>query len=168
MYDKSFVIRDGVRRGGDDYATIAVSWNKLWRWYEWSDGNSQSVGEGQGVYCLDDIFIKIKDLTKPEKNMINEIITISKLIVINPEKRRRSFIPPWHKQDLVTSQFWTATNREPIIIASLLLRMKLRHITITTLRVMFYCSLTVYLFRLWLLSSAQNMSIERFFLMLVA
>ena len=34
--------------------------------------------------CFDDIILKIKELLTPERNMISEIITICKLILVNP------------------------------------------------------------------------------------
>ena len=36
--------------------------------------------------CFDDIILKIKDLLTPEWNMISEIITICKLLLVNPAK----------------------------------------------------------------------------------
>ena len=34
--------------------------------------------------CLDDITVKIKELLTPERKMINEVITVCKLIPVNP------------------------------------------------------------------------------------
>ena len=34
--------------------------------------------------CLDDIIVKIKELLTPERKMINEVITVSKLILVDP------------------------------------------------------------------------------------
>ena len=35
-------------------------------------------------FCFDDIIVKIKELPKPEREMIKEVITLCKLIVVNP------------------------------------------------------------------------------------
>jgi len=37
-----------------------------------------------GFLCFDDIILKIRELLTPERNMISEIITICKLILVNP------------------------------------------------------------------------------------
>ena len=34
--------------------------------------------------CLDDIIVKIKELLTPERKMINEVITVCKLILVDP------------------------------------------------------------------------------------
>ena len=34
--------------------------------------------------CLDDIIVKIKELLTPERNMINVVITVCKLILVDP------------------------------------------------------------------------------------
>ena len=34
--------------------------------------------------CLDDITVKIKELLTPERKMINEVITVCKLILVDP------------------------------------------------------------------------------------
>ena len=34
--------------------------------------------------CLDDIIVKIKELLTPERNMINEVIMVCKLILVDP------------------------------------------------------------------------------------
>ena len=35
-------------------------------------------------FCFDDIIVKIKELPNPEREMIKEVITLCKLIVVNP------------------------------------------------------------------------------------
>ena len=35
-------------------------------------------------FCFDDIVVKIKELPKPEREMIKEVITLCKLILVNP------------------------------------------------------------------------------------
>ena len=35
-------------------------------------------------FCVDDIIVKIKELPNPEREMIKEVITLCKLILINP------------------------------------------------------------------------------------
>ena len=35
-------------------------------------------------FCFDDIIVKIKELLNPEREMIKEVITLFKLILINP------------------------------------------------------------------------------------
>ena len=35
-------------------------------------------------FCFDDIIVKIKELPKPEREMIKDVITLCKLIVVNP------------------------------------------------------------------------------------
>ena len=35
-------------------------------------------------FCLDDIMVKIKELPNPEREMIKEVITLCKLIFVNP------------------------------------------------------------------------------------
>ena len=34
--------------------------------------------------CFDDIIVKIKELLTPERKMLNEVITVCKLILVNP------------------------------------------------------------------------------------
>ena len=36
------------------------------------------------IFCFDDIIVKIKELLTPERKMINEVITVCKLILVNP------------------------------------------------------------------------------------
>ena len=35
-------------------------------------------------FCFDDILVKIKELPNPEREMIKEVITLCKLILVNP------------------------------------------------------------------------------------
>ena len=35
-------------------------------------------------FCFDDIIVKIKELPNPEREMIKEVITLCKLILVNP------------------------------------------------------------------------------------
>ena len=45
-------------------------------------------------FCFDDIIVKIKELPNPEREMIKEVITLCKLILVNPatsEAGERSF-----------------------------------------------------------------------------
>ena len=35
-------------------------------------------------FCFDDIIVKIKELSNPEREMIKEVITLCKLILVNP------------------------------------------------------------------------------------
>ena len=41
--------------------------------------------------CLDDIIVKIKELLTPERKMINEVITVCKLILATSAAGERSF-----------------------------------------------------------------------------
>ena len=49
-------------------------------------------------FCFDDIMVKIKELPNPERKMIKEVITLCKLILVNPAtsaagKRSFSTVP---------------------------------------------------------------------------
>ena len=35
-------------------------------------------------FCFDDIIVKMKELLNPEREMIKEVITLCKLILVNP------------------------------------------------------------------------------------
>ena len=41
--------------------------------------------------CFEDIIVKIKELPKPEREMIKEVITLCMLILVNPATSERSF-----------------------------------------------------------------------------
>ena len=46
-------------------------------------------------FCSDDIIVKIKELPNPEREMIKEVITLCKLILVNPAtsaEGERSFL----------------------------------------------------------------------------
>ena len=36
------------------------------------------------IFCFDDIIVEIKELPNPEREMIKEVITLCKLILVNP------------------------------------------------------------------------------------
>ena len=38
-------------------------------------------------FCFDDIVVKIKELPNPEREMMKEVITLCKLILVNPAKK---------------------------------------------------------------------------------
>ena len=44
---------------------------------------AQMLKDGD-YFCFDDITVKIKELPSPEREMIKEVITLCKLILVNP------------------------------------------------------------------------------------
>ena len=40
--------------------------------------------DGYQLLCLDDVIVKFKELLAPEQKIINEVITVCKLILVNP------------------------------------------------------------------------------------
>ena len=46
--------------------------------------NFESVAEGRWCLCFDDIVIKIKELPSSEGKIINKVISVCKLILVNP------------------------------------------------------------------------------------
>ena len=67
--------------------------------------------------CFDDIILKIKELLTPERNMISEIITICKLILVNPATSaagERSFstarrLKTWLRSSMTQERFSNLT-----------------------------------------------------------
>ena len=45
-------------------------------------------------FCFDDIIVKIKELPNPEREMIKEVITLCKLIVVNQQPVKDPFRLP--------------------------------------------------------------------------
>ena len=44
----------------------------------------QVLRKDGAYFCFDDIMVKIKELPNPEREMIKEVITLCKLILVNP------------------------------------------------------------------------------------
>ena len=67
--------------------------------------------------CFHDIVVKIKELLTPERKMINEIITVCKLILVNPATSaagERSFstarrLKIWHRSTMIQGRFSNLT-----------------------------------------------------------
>ena len=81
-------------------------------------------------FCFDDIVVKIKELPNPEREMMKEVITLCKLILVNPAtsaaaerfssltvltytKKERTGFPPLTSQ----TNLPTATQTESVILA---------------------------------------------------
>ena len=50
----------------------------------YNDDVNISVLKDGDYFCFDDIIVKIKELPNPEREMIKEVITSCKLILVNP------------------------------------------------------------------------------------
>ena len=60
-----------------------------------------------GDYFYDDIIVKIKELPNPEREMIKEVITLCKLILVNPATSaagERSFSTAWRLKTWLRSR----------------------------------------------------------------
>ena len=58
-------------------------------------------------FCFDDFIVKIKDLPNPEREMITELITLCKLILVNPATSaagKRSFSTAWRLKTWLRSR----------------------------------------------------------------
>ena len=51
--------------------------------FPWLGGGTRLLKDGD-YFCFDDIIVKIKGLPNPEREMIKEVITLCKLILVNP------------------------------------------------------------------------------------
>ena len=68
-------------------------------------------------FCFDDIIVEIKELPNPEREMIKDIITLCKLILVNPatsEAGERSFstarrLKSWLRSRMYQEQFSNLT-----------------------------------------------------------
>ena len=61
----------------------------------------------QDYFCFDDIIVKVKVLPNPEREMIKEVITLCKLILINPATSaagERSFSTAWRLKTWLRSK----------------------------------------------------------------
>ena len=68
-------------------------------------------------FCFDDIIVKIKELSNPEREMIKDVITLCKLILVNPATSaagERSFstarrLKPWLRSRMNQARFSNLT-----------------------------------------------------------